>query len=91
MLKTQLYIKYPRCAFLVDFLLRRLRININNSTCDTPLFMTNSFSMASHSFTVPVTFLQSFTNFWLQNITITTKQKNKQQNKTKIIDRKSVV
>jgi len=37
--------------------------------------------MVTHSFPVPVTFLQYFTNFWLKNRT--KQNKNKQQSKTK--------
>ena len=52
---TQSYIKCLRCAFLVNPLLKRdqSKIVINNSTCDTSLFIINSFPMAAHSFPVP--------------------------------------
>ena len=62
---TQSYIKCLRCAFLVNALLKRdqSKIVFNNSTCDTCLFIMNSFPMAAHSFPVPCYFPAIFYYF----------------------------
>ena len=79
---TQSYIKCLRCAFLVSPQLKRdqSKIAINNSTCDTSLFIINSFSMAAHSFPVPCYLLAIFHYFFPKK---QNKTKEKKKNKTK--------
>ena len=52
---TQSYMKCLRCAFSVNPLLKRdqSKMVINDSTCDTFLFIMNSFPTAAHLFPVP--------------------------------------
>ena len=63
---TQSYIKCLLCAFLVNPLLKRdqWKILTNNCTCDTSLFIINSFPMAARSFPVPCDLLAIFHNFF---------------------------
>ena len=75
---TQSYIKCLLCAFLVNPLLKRdqWKILTNNCTCDTSLFIINSFPMAARSFPVPCDLLAIFHNFLLKNKKNKTKPKN---------------
>ena len=76
---TQSYIKCLRCAFLVNPLLKRdqSKIVINDSTCDTSLFIINLFPMAARSFPVLCNLLVIFHYFFLL------KNKTKQSKKSR--------
>ena len=77
---TQSYIKCLRCAFLVNPLLKRdqSKIVINNSTCDTSLFIINSFPMAAHSFSPLLPSCNISLIFLLKNKTKQSKKTTKQ-------------
>ena len=80
---TQSYIKCLRCAFLVNPLLKRdqSKIVINNSTCDTSLFIINSFPMAAHSFS-PLLPSCNISLIFLLKKQNKTKQKNNKKKQT---------